>query len=263
MTADFGLPMQLNGDDREEILIVYFDGFIKNITECMIRTMCENIDIWKDKYHNLDTYRDLTADDLYHETMLFRPLELLNLLSDNSLSDEELMTDLEEIASNIDFSKSVLTTFEFALYTILHESNVKKCYIFKDTEFYENEIEYVKKQYKDVMTKIEFVSGGLLTLYDEVKPTTIFVNNPILPMDVFPSNYDDDDLVEKIFILLNSSANIEYNEKSDLFYYTTEFEESMKRINDERSYGLFAMFNFPLIDESKNKEQDDDEEEVG
>ena len=246
MNTDVGLPIQMIGKDRDEILLVYFDGFIKNETECMIRTMLQEVDVWKERYPGIIDFIGLTRDELYHETMLFRPNELLSLLSENKLGKSEIENDLETIIPNILFAKSKITSFEFALYQILQENNIKACYIFKNDNFYENEIKYIKKQYKEVIGKIQFVSGGLLTLFDDIKPTTLFITDPSLPIEIFPHEYSREQLDDKLFILLNSSHNIQYDETDKMFYYTEDFSNRMKDINENSSYGLLAMFNFPL-----------------
>lgn len=260
MIADIALPIQKVEEERDEILIVYFDGFIKNESEGMIQTMIRDKDQWIEKYPDIINFMNSTSGEIYHETMLFRPAELLNILSGSKLTDDEISNDMESIIPEIIFEKTTMTTFEFALYRILQEKNIKQCYFFKDTEFYDNEIAYVNKKYKDVLSKIEFVNGGLLTLYDQAHPTTLFVNNPTLPISIFPSRYSDDDLSQKMFILLNSSHNLQCNEITNSFEYTKEFSDQMKKINEESSYGLFAMFNFPLLEQEADEPEEDEED---
>ena len=258
MVADVGLPIQMIGKDRDETLIVYFDGFIKNETESVIRTMLRDEDIWTKKYPGISQFRELNTDELYYETMLFRPYELLAVLSKDKLSEEEIMEDLDQIIPNIIFENSKITSFEFALYKILNELNITKCYIFKDTDFYDVEVEYIKRQYADVIDKITFVSGGIIQLIREANPTTICLLDPILPLRLLPDNFTEEELDNKAFIVLNSGKNIEIDDDTHTMYYSKEFSEKMLEINDEGTYGVLAMFNIPFVTED---EENDDENE--
>ena len=162
--ADIGLPVININKSRDEILIVYFDGFIKNASQGVLNTMIEDYDTWLDKYPNLEGTEKMSNDVIYSATMLFRPLDLLYSLCDGRLSIDEMTEDLNKIEKDIDWNKCDVTTFEYGLYNLLNEGFVKKCYIFKDTDFTEAEVEFIKRKYNDVLSKIEFASGGLITL---------------------------------------------------------------------------------------------------
>lgn len=245
MSADVGLPIQMIGKDRDEILVVYFDGFIKNESECVIRTMLKDINTWVEKYPMISEFIDFDRDELYHDTMLFRPDEILCALSYNNISDEEIDTDLEEIIPNINFTESKITRFEYALFRILQEPNIKTCYFIKDDKFYDNEIEYVKKKYSEVIGKIEFIEGGLLSLFDEVNPTTMFITDPSIPIDIFQSEYTEEQLSSKLFILLNSIHNTIYDVNNG-FTVSEEFNKIIKQINDATFCGILTMYNLPI-----------------
>ena len=46
MRFDVGLPLQSTDRSRDETFIVFFEGFIKNPSEGMIRTMLRDKDDW-------------------------------------------------------------------------------------------------------------------------------------------------------------------------------------------------------------------------
>ena len=208
MVTDVGLPIRSALDSRDETLIVYFDGFIKNTSEGMIRTMLRDEDDWIDKYPKLIEFREMSQDDIYDNTILLSPSHLLWHLSDGTITGDEMEDDLDTICSDILLENSKITTFEYCLHTMLGEKNVKKCYIFKDTAFYENEVKYVKKQFDKLMGKIEFVSGGFLTLFESVSPTTIFLTDPNLLLDLIISSFS---LYTIFFIVFNKINIIPFN----------------------------------------------------
>ena len=261
MLPDVGLPIQFPENARDEILIVEFNGFIKNPSEGVVRTMLRDEDDWMEKYPYLETYSEMTQDQIYESTMLMLPTSLLYALSGEKLTLEEINEDLKIIEPDIILDNSKITTFEFALYQILQEKNVKKCYIFKDGDFYDNELNYIKRQYEDVIEKIECISGGFLSLFEDVNPTTICVTNCDLVVDYIPSHYTSEQLELMVFIVLNTIQNIEYSEESKIFTYKEGYITKVKQLNEENDFGISSMFNFALIvDESDNNEEDMEDE---
>ena len=260
MIADVGLPIRSGIDSRDEILIVYFDGFIKNTSEGMVRTMLRDEDDWIEKYPNLSEFRELSQDDVYDNTILLTPDHLLHYLSNGEITQEDIESDLDIICSDIILENSKITTFEYCLYTILGEKNIKKCYIFKDTAFYANEVQYIQKQFSTYISKIEFVSGGFMTLFDEVSPTTIFLLDGNLLFDLIIPSYPKAKLQDMMFVILNTLKNIEYNEKDKMFIHKNDFLTQLKKENSKSVIGVSTMFNFPLTsDESENSIHDEDD----
>ena len=261
MLPDVGLPIQFPENARDEIFIVDFHGFVKNPSEGIIRTMLRDIDDWIERYPYLETFDGMTQDEIYENTMLMMPHNLLYALSNEKLSAEEIGEDLKIIEQDVILDNSKITTFEFCLYQMLHEKYVKKCYFFKDTEFYDNEINYIKRQYDDVIEKIECVSGGFLSLFEKVNPTTICITDCDLVLDYIPTHYDKDKLDSMMFIVLNTIKNIEYSEENKLFVYRDNYIEKVKQMNDENDFGIASMFNFALNTEELEMEHSENNEE--
>lgn len=274
MRTDVGLPVASIGPSRDETLIVYFDGFIKNVTEGVIRTMIRDEEDWIEKYPDLDSFDNMDQDELYDNTMIFSPEELMASIGKEGLTDEEILKDKYELISNVVLENSKITDFEFALYRLLQEDFVKKCYIYKEDQFDPTEIDYIETQYKDVFDKIELVCGGFLTLYDEAKPTSIFTPDIDLVTKYLPEAYPDEELEDKLFVILNSLWNLTFVESTTgdgpgEFVHTTEFTKTLEELDDKHGMNITTMFNFALdpsqmeeeIDSIIHDEETEDDEE--
>lgn len=267
MITDVGLPIRSAISSRDEVLIVYFDGFIKNTSEGMIRTMLRDEDDWIEKYPKLKEFREMSQDDIYDNTILLLPAHLLWYLSDGNITEKDIEDDLDTICSDIILENSKITTFEYCLHTILEEKNIKKCYIFKDTAFYGNEVRYIKKQFDTLMSKIEFVSGGFLTLFESINPTTIFLTDTNLVLDFIVPSYPESKIKGMMFIVLNTMKNIVYNEKDDTFIHEENLLLRMDKENEKSIIGITTMFNFALTNNDQDDilnedEEDDNQEEI-
>lgn len=267
MSFDPLQPIQsMNTDrDRKEKLLVSFDGFIKNQSEGVVRTMLSELEDWEEVYPNLTMYDDMSMEDIYDAVMLHQPPELLYELSGNIRTEEEVIRDLDDILPRIFLDNSKITQFEFALYRLLQEEKVTSCCIFKEGPFYPNEKDYIRRQYVEVIDKIEFVEQtDLPTIFNDIKPTTAFITDPAFVFDFLENQYaiDDPDTDKVMFIVLPNTSVVEFDENS--LVYTEVFKASMEYVNENRNYGIAPMFNFSL-DESNSdldeyKEDEDDEE---
>lgn len=262
MSSEIGTPLISIGNSRDEIMIVFFDGFIKNPSEGIIRTMLRNQDDWIDKYPYLETFRQYNADELYHKTMIIPQKELLMSLTDKELTEEEIEKDIDTIKRNILIENSKITTFEFSLYQLMQESYIKKVFIYKDDNFYNYEVRYIKKNFSNVLGKIEIVSGGLLTLFEEQNPTTICIPDKSFPMEFVPNTYQKEKTNGMFFICLNDIHNIIYKEENESYEYKKEFREKMLNINRNSGYVMSTMFNLPLITDAEKDFIDNEQNEI-
>jgi len=245
LIQDIALPIQSFESSRDEVFIVFFDGFIKNTSEGIIRTMLRDEEKWIDKYPMLTIFRGMTQDMLYESTMLTMPVELLFELSEEKLSLEEIQEDLSKILPSVILSNSKYTLFEYALHRMLEESNVKKCYITRTTDFYPNEINYIQNMYESVIDKIEIISGGFITLFNEVKPTTSFITDYHI-VDFMDKNLSKEELDKRLFVVLNTFYNVHYDEQTKVYVYNEDFADTMDRYTKNESFGMTAMYNFQL-----------------
>lgn len=265
MRFDVLLPIQSanTSRDREEIFLISFDGFIKNISEGIVRTMLRDYDDYIHTYPGMVEYDGMSTQELYDETMLIPPHIFLKELSNHNRTDEEIMFDMDDIESRVILENSRITQFEYSLYQLLQEDKIQKCYIYKENAFFENEVQYLIDQFHAVMNKIEIISHkSLPDIYDEAKPTTIFLTDPAFLFDYIENHYSPEDITDKMFIILNSIETVYLTEYRELAY-TELFQTSMNSINDEKPYGVAPMYNFALEESvsSLSEYQPDEEEE--
>ena len=73
-------PIQSMDTDRDRVerLLVSFEGFIKNQSEGLVRTMLSELEHWVDRYPILSIYDDMTMDEIYDAVSLYQPYELLD-----------------------------------------------------------------------------------------------------------------------------------------------------------------------------------------
>lgn len=247
MRFDIALPIESisYGKSRDEIFIVYFDGFIKNISEGILKILLEDYSIYNQIYPGLEYFYGMTDDEIYENSLLFHPKELLTVLSDNTLSDDDLDSHYNELREKIQYQRLNITSFEFCLYQLLKEDFVKKCFFYKDDEFTQNEISYLKIQFGDSFEKIAFATGSIVNLFEDENPTTIFTSDEHI-IDVFVERYNDEMLQNKLFIILNNSHFIDYNEQTKQFEYQEDFLKKLNELNEKQIFGITPTYNFQL-----------------
>lgn len=262
-------PIQSMDTDRDRVerLLVSFEGFIKNQSEGLVRTMLSELEHWVDRYPILSIYDDMTMDEIYDAVSLYQPYELLDEMCEHQRTQEEILQDIDTLMPQIFIENSHLTQFEYALYRLLHENKVEYCCIYKEGTFYENELKYLRFKFKDVIEKIEFVDNTPLpVIFHDIRPTTAFIPDPAFVFGYIEEIYGDEDTDIKgvMFIILNNTDTVEMM-NGEVFVYTDKYKESMTFVNENRHYGVASMFNFALQDTSDDigsyiDNEDEDEE---
>lgn len=261
MGFDVAMPIIASDHNRPETFLVPFEGFIKNSSEGLIRTMLREEEEWIDDYPKLSEYEELSMIELYDQTMLFQPEEMMQILSDNKRSIEDIRDDLKRIQPYIIHGNSMITTFEFTLSKLLNDQMCKKCYIYKEGTWYRNEIIYLHSQYGSFGSKVSFIDQRpLADILKETKPTTVFLTDPAFLFDYVENQVEPSSLDAVMFIILNGCQTVDLTDDEQRFIYTEKFEESMKYVNDKKPYGITTMFNFAIED---MEEEDDNENAVG
>lgn len=270
MNFDLLAPIQSMDTDRDraERLLVSFEGFIKNQSEGLVRTMLSELEDWIDIYPLLEMYDDMTMEEIYDAVSLYQPYELLEAMSEEKRSHEDILNDLDKLMPKIYLDNSKITQFEFVLYRLLNEDKIEYCCIYKEGKFYENELSYIRSKYKFVIDKIELVDDTTLPIiFKDIKPTTAFITDPAFVFGYIEELYreDDSEIAGTMFIVLNNTDIVEMSE-DEVFVYTDRYKESMTYVNEEKSYGIASMFNFALeetsadIDHPINEEGDEEDE---
>lgn len=263
MAFDTGRPFQSIGVNRNETLVVFFDGFIKNTTEGMIRTMLTDKKRWLSRYPDLEYFDGKEEQDLYNETMFYQPKDMLESISNGKVTETEIDEDISEILPRVVLKDSQMTTFEVALYKLIQVGFIQKCYIYREGEFYSNELTYCRTRYANYIEKFEFVDQvNLPDFLVKVHPTTIFINDPNFVFDYVVNHMTDDERLAQIYIILANFQMIQFNEEKNEFEYNKDLVDSIFAIGEDAVYGVSPMFNFQIEDvASTNTEEIKIEEE--
>lgn len=209
--------------NRDEVLVVEFDGFIKNISEGILQTMMLNYATYIKRYPALEKFLDMTVDMRYEETALLNPAEFLTSLS-NSLTPMEIETDLNTIIPQINYSFQRMTIFEYALINLLEQKFVKKLYFIKPSIFSQNEVSYINSHFIKFKEKIVVLKAYAYQMIShDSYATTFFMESNDELKDIL-NNHTADQLTGKVFTLRTTSQNTTLNvESKEITYSDKEF----------------------------------------
>lgn len=262
MGFDVAMPIIASDHNRPETFLIPFEGFIKNSSEGLVRTMLREEDDWIGDYPKLSEYEELSMSELYNQTMLFQPEEMMQILSENKRPLEDIRNDLKKIQPYIIHGNSMITTFEFTLSRLLNDPMCRKCYIYKEGIWYGNEMIYLHSQYGSFGPKVSLIDQRPLeNILQETNPTTIFLTDPAFLFDYVEKQVDPSSLEAVMFIILNGCQTVDLTDDEQRFVYTEKFEESMKYVNSKKPYGVTTMFNFAI--EDTEEDENDNENAVG
>jgi hypothetical protein len=246
VNPDFLHPIYTGDKNRDEILLIEYDGFIKNISEGIIYVMLHSKEKWIEKYPNIIKFEGLDKNEIYENSVLYTPSLFLQSLSDYTLQDSIIQDDLSVIENEIDVINQCITVFECALFKLLHDDIVTKCFIVNQRGFRENEISYIRETYKDVFNKITLINGDIVSAFEKEDPTTIFLNDTDVLFGRFVNGLSDDKLKLKMFILRNTYENMVYSDEDKVYTYL--YSDIIKELNDRRIYGIGRMYTFHVDD---------------
>ena len=172
---DFLLPVI--GKNRNEILLIEYEGFLKNMTECLILQMKYKWDYYENRFPAIKDYFMMKPIPLYNSTELFSRRDILKVL-DSSIENNEI-DEIIESCESIDVNEiRVDTMFEFALKELAMTDFVKEIHIVKANQFYPEELEYLMEVVfpSNIHSKINLYNGDIDEEIVSIHPTTIFSN---------------------------------------------------------------------------------------
>lgn len=249
MRPDVGLPVFRLSEDRDEYMFIFYDGFIKNTSEGIIRCMLEDYDHWIEKYPRLSEMEDLNFDQIYDNTTVYPPLGILYEISEGKRSVNDIITDINEILPIIDLNQLKLTSFEIALSKLLEEDNVKKVTLYRPYIYNENDLTYLHVKLDETAEKVELLSGDQLPTSFDAYTTICF--NEYLTYVEYKNTYGEEIFYGKLVIILNTMQNVVYNPEERTFVFTEEFNKELESVNEKEKYGLITMYNFALLSETE------------
>lgn len=247
-----------NDKNRREILLVEYDGFIKNITEGILHYILSEPEEWDEKYPKLYDYEDLDFEDIYEQTFLYDPYVFLKSIANETLSDDQIFEDIEYLRSVAIIENQSITKFEFALYQLLQQKFVTKCFIIKGAPFHQNEKDYIREKYIDVLSKVTLVEGGILDIIKNEFVTTAFINDMEMLFEFIVKNLTKEELQNRVFVVLNNYFNTEYNDESGLLSYL--YEEECEIANNSGIFAVSRMYNEAIELDDDSSEDNDNED---
>lgn len=260
MRFDVAQPIHNYTVNRDETLIVYYDGFIKNITEGVILTMLSEIEDWEPLYPGLSRYDPMTVEEVYDETSIFQPAQLLEALCEGKRTDEEIFADLDNILPRIYLSELMITNFEFVLANLLDQDFVKQCYIYREGKFNVSDKVYLHRAYRRNRGKITLVDQvNFIDFYEQVDPTTVFTNDISFVFD-YVMHQPTEKRDNKMFVVLNNASFLEIIGQDQEFIVEPKIRQALVEMNDLMEFGVSTMFNFRISSPDDLTAEDETEE---
>ena len=239
-------------NNRDEILLVEYEGFIKSITEGIVIAMILSKQKWENKYPKIKEFISVVNGEIFDMSSLYSPIEYLKILSGDELAIDEIEKDLEILSpiNIIRFQQSTL--FDFALRNLIQEKFIKRCHIVKSTPFYNHEIKYLEKAFAHQIDKIDIVSGTTLEAFEEYSPTTCFTNSldSITRVIEYASNLS---LKNIFFVLRNTSETVYYSQEDRLFKYHTGVINKIEIWNKSKQFYVAPMYSFRHENQNNQK----------
>jgi len=246
-TGDFLTP--IFGNNRDEIILVEYDGFIKNKTEAILLSMISTKQIWIDKYPGINKYENISSDQIYQDSFLKLPESLLYNLSNKSLSIKTIKDDIDKLQKIDILQCQRFTIIEFAIKTLLLEKFVKTVYIIKEEDYTSKELLYLKNNYEIFEDKIKILCGNTLEAFSMCKPTTYFTNSLYKIENIIK----DESITDKLFILRNTEDILNYNESTNIFTLKPEILSKIENINKEKKNYIGTVFTVPKPNDKNNE----------
>ena len=225
---DILLP--INENNRDENLLIEYDGFIKNTAEALIMMLELEKEENLKKYPRLQPFLNSKDKDLYNDTVLFSPEQLLGFLSNNTLSTDEIMKELDELFQRFDIINFQLdTVFEYALMNLADMDYVKSISIVSRRGFKNYELDYIRKTFHKNIKKFDFYIGNINELIKTGKYTTVFTNDADGVITCLKEM--ENDVLEKILFIIRiciDTIDLEESDSTNRYIHLKEIEEITK-----------------------------------
>lgn len=227
--------------NRNESIIVEYDGFINSLSERIIRLMeIDNNNL--EKYPMLAEVFKLSPVDIFTLANLYTLEDLDRVIFNGDLYKNKTV-DIEELLKMniIEFQQK--SVFEYSLYQLIQQKYVKNVSIIKKTDFFEYELEYLYRTFGEFENKLKLYVGDTVSIVKDMDFTTIGTNDFSTISEIIKTKGED---AKKIFFILrNNSSNLIVDPSSEI---QLKFKEDINKFIEE---GFFiSRFFANAIDDS-------------
>ena len=254
-------PLYPMGDNRDENMLVEFNGIIHSEAERVFYGMRDCIILEAHPFKTYQTLLNLESDQIYEEIAYFRPRNLIRYLNDGEEIDEDEINAIIEYSNiNYDFSTVTLLAMAGAIGNLFQSSYLKNVtFVMPDEN--SNNFMYLEDLYTPtiIQSKCNFLipdkdqsiinamKEELLRAANANNPyTTIITNEYQLILEVL-NNYKKYKADTDLFLLRNHSQNMEQSIKGDsVIYKELHTEEIIGAINGDVSKSKLENLNFPV-----------------
>lgn len=247
------------GDNRNEVIAIPFNGWIKNIGEMMIKYILSTGKIyeWYAKYPFIkDITPVLEHRKLFNMTSFYTSLSFLNAMyeSNNNIPKQDLQRDFSEIMSFLNPNTASITQMEIIIIRLLEEDFVQKMYIY--SPWFSKEIrEYIDKLITKNRHKVYLVEDDVVgTFKSHSDITTMFVDEVENLMDLIQSYPDHDRNMMNKFFVISANPSLTTEAKKSLvvngecdtqMYKYGDYMKTLKnRFNSDATYLQLKMVDF-------------------
>ena len=240
-------------ENRNEVIAIPFNGWIKNIGEMMVKYILSTGKIyeWNNKYPFIkDITMMLEQRRLFNTTSFYTSLSFLNAMyeSNRNVPRTELQADYSEMMSYLNPKSAAITNMEIIIIRLLEEAFVKKIYIY--SPWFSPEIrDYINRIITKNKDKVYLIESDLIgTFKNNPDITTMFVDEVedlMRLIQMYPDHANE--LNGKFFVIsanpsITKSAkealakNIEIDKIKDMYKYQDYMKTLKNRFNSDAVY---------------------------
>lgn len=228
--ATYDLLQPIADNNRDEVFLIEYEGFIRNTAEGLIRSLQLNITENLQKYPKLSEYNDLTPDELYHKVMYYAGEQLLDILCENNKSIPEIISLYQSIMEPNDIISYLHDTIYYRMLMNLSEKKfMKSIHIIKHTKYTPTDISMFNNDFHENSNKLHIYNGDTVHFYMAHPEITTVMLNDTVDLDNLLSHADKEHLKNTLFILRNNVDTLHQSptDSSVIMYKNGEYYKSI------------------------------------
>lgn len=196
-------PLTSKLPNRNESIIIEYDGFINSLSERVVRLMeldANNLS----KYPMLKEVFKLNPTDVFNLANLYTMEDLDKIIFNKDIEKNNII--LKELMKMniIEFQQKAL--FEYSIYQLLQQKYIKNVSIIKKDDFFEYELDSIYSTFGEYGKKISVYTGDTLSIVKDKEFTTICTSDFHTIENIIKEKGES--AKDIFFILRNNSSNL-------------------------------------------------------